>query len=161
MSIETILLAVGTEDENRAERLAAEAIAVAEPADAEVVIAHVFDEEEYDTIRAQLGVSPDSEGSTPNAVAQRHTTARDIAAELSAAGVGYTIRGAVGDRADQIVSLAETVVADRVIVGGRRRSPTGKAVFGSVAQKVILSAPCPVTFVRGESTESERRLAIQ
>ena len=161
MSMETILLAVGTEDENRAEQLAAEAIDVAEPADATVVIAHVFDDDEFDAVRAQLSVDPNSEGSTPNAVAERHTTTRTISKALSAAGVDHSVRGAVGDHADGVVSIAEDVEADRVIVGGRRRSPTGKAIFGSVAQEVILSAPCPVTFVREDAAGSKRRVAVQ
>lgn len=159
MSIETILLAVGTEDEERTERLAAEAVSVAEPTGATVVLAHVFDGEEFDEVRSNLGVDPESEASTPDAVAKRHTTTRAISKALTEAGVDHSIRGAVGDHADEIVGLAEETDADRVVVGGRHRSPTGKAVFGSVAQDVILSAPCPVTFVREEPVASKRRVA--
>ena len=148
MSIETVLLAVGTEDETQTEQIAREAIAVAEPTGAEVVLTHVFTDEEFDGIRSKLGVDESSEGSTPDAVAERHTTTRALAKALDAAGVDYSIRGAVGDHADEVVGVASAVEADRVVVGGRRRSPTGKAVFGSVAQEVILSSPCPVTFVR-------------
>ncbi|MDZ5811904.1 universal stress protein [Halorubrum sp. AD140] len=148
MSIETVLLAVGTEDEKRVEQLAREAIAVAGPTGAEVVLTHVFTDEEFDGVRSQLGVDETSEGSTPDAVAGRHTTTRALAKALDEAGVAYSVRGAVGKHADEVVAAAEAVEADRVVVGGRRRSPTGKAVFGSVAQDVILSAPCPVTFVR-------------
>lgn len=159
MSIETILLAVGSEDEKRTERLAAEATSVAKPTGATVVLAHVFDDDEFDDVRSSLGVDPESEGSTPDAVAKRHTTTRTISKALTEAGVDHAVRGAVGDHADEIVGLAEETGADRVVVGGRHRSPTGKAVFGSVAQEVILSAPCPVTFVREEPTESKRRVA--
>ncbi len=148
MSIETVLLAVGTEDETQTEQIAREAIAVAEPTGAEVVLTHVFTDEEFDGIRSKLGVDPTSEGSTPDAVAERHTTTRALAKALDEAGVDYSIRGAVGDHADEVVGVASAVEADRVVVGGRRRSPAGKAVFGSVAQEVILSSPCPVTFVR-------------
>jgi nucleotide-binding universal stress UspA family protein len=148
MSIETVVLAVGSEDEERVEQLAQEIISVAGPADAEVVLTHVFDETEFDGIREKLGVDRDSEGSTPDAVAERHTTTRALSAALSEAGVQHSIRGAVGDLATEVVETAEGLEADRVVVGGRQRSPTGKAVFGSVAQDVMLSAPCPVTFVR-------------
>ena len=148
MSIETVVLAVGSGDEKRAEQLADEIISVAGPADAEVVLTHVFDEEEFDEIRANLGVERGSESATPDAVAERHTATRHLSETLSEAGVRHSIRGAVGDLADEVVETADTLEADRVIVGGRQRSPTGKAVFGSVAQEVLLSAPCPVTFVR-------------
>ena len=148
MSIETVLLAVGTEDEERTEQLAKEAISSAKPAGAEVVLTHVFTDEEFDGIRSKLGVDETSEGSTPDAVAERHTTTRAIAEALADADVQYSIRGAVGDHADEVVKAAKATDADRVVVGGRGRSPAGKAVFGSVAQEVMLSSPCPVTFVR-------------
>ncbi|MDB2224735.1 universal stress protein [Halorubrum ezzemoulense] len=148
MSIETVVLAVGSEDGKRVERLAEEIISVAEPADAEVVLTHVFDREEFDETSAKLGFEPESESSTPDAIAERHTTTRKLSEALSEAGVRHSVRGAVGDLADEVVETAEGLEADRVVVGGRRRSPTGKAVFGSVAQEVMLSAPCPVTFVR-------------
>ena len=148
MSIETVVLAVGSEDEKRTERLANEIIALAGPADAEVVLTHVFGDEEFDETRAKLGFDADGENATPDAVAGRHRTTRELSKLLAAAGVDHSIRGAVGDLADEVVETAEGVEADRVVVGGRRRSPTGKAVFGSAAQEVMLSAPCPVTFVR-------------
>jgi nucleotide-binding universal stress UspA family protein len=151
MSIKTVMLAVGTEDDERTEKLAEEAIAVAEPAGAEVVLTHVFTDEEFDEVRSRLGVDEASEGSTPDAVAERHTTTRALSKALTAAGVSHSIRGAVGDHADEVVEAASAVSADRVVVGGRTRSPTGKAVFGSVAQEVLLSSPCPVTFVRSAS----------
>ena len=149
--IETILLAVDTADEERAERLAEETIDVAGPTEAEVVLVHVFTDEEFDEIRSKLDVAAESEASTPDAVAERHTTTRTISKALSAADVTHTIRGAVGDHADEIVDTAEAVDADRVLVGGRNRSPTGKAVFGSIAQEVILTSPSPVTFVRDDT----------
>jgi nucleotide-binding universal stress UspA family protein len=50
----------------------------------------------------------------------------------------------VGDPADVIVTYADEVDARYVVIGGRRRSPTGKALFGSVTQRVMLSASVPV-----------------
>lgn len=149
--IETVLLAVDAADETRGERLAEETIHVAGPTEAEVVLVHVFTSEGFDEIREKLDIDAESEEARPDAVATRHATTRTISGELSAADVDHTIRGSVGDRAGEIVELAEEVGADRVMVGGRDRSPTGKAVFGSVAQEVLLTAPCPVTFVRDDA----------
>jgi len=149
MTLDTILLAVGAKDEERAERLADAVAEVAGPTGATVVLAHVFTDDEYDTVLDRLDFDPDGEVS-PDEVAERHATIREIASLLDAAGVKYETRGAVGEHGETIVNLAKDVSADRVIVGGRQRSPTGKAVFGSVAQEVMLSSPCPVTFVRDE-----------
>ncbi|SFR34973.1 universal stress protein [Halogeometricum limi] len=151
MAIETILLAVGPGDEERLDRLAEETIDVAGPTGARVVLGHVFTREEYDTAVDNLDFDTTADEVTADDVATRHSTTRDLAAKLDAADVDYEIRGSVGDHGESIVELAKDVDADRVLVGGRKRSPTGKAVFGSVAQEVMLSAPCPVTFVRSDT----------
>jgi nucleotide-binding universal stress UspA family protein len=70
---------------------------------------------------------------------------------LDEADLDVEIRGAVGKRGEEIVALAEDIDADLVIVGGSKRSPAGKAVFGSTAQKVMLDSPCPVTYVRADT----------
>lgn len=147
MAIETMLVAIGQEDEDRAKRLGEATIDVAGPTGANVVLAHVFTQREYDEIVDRLDFDP---GDRPDSseVAARHVETRTIAQSLDAAGIDYEIRGSVGDRGESIVDLANEIGADRVIVGGRRRSPAGKAVFGSTAQEVMLSSPCPVTFVQ-------------
>ncbi len=167
MAIETILLAVGPKDERRTDALADAVIELAGPTGATVVLAHVFDEDEFGTLRAELADSGDAviesvRGSleprrtserqadlSADQVAGRIVAIRDIEERFDAADIEHVVRGSVGDdHADAIVALAEEVDADRIVVGGRRRSPAGKAVFGSTAQEVLLSAPCPVEFVR-------------
>jgi nucleotide-binding universal stress UspA family protein len=151
MAIETILLAVGPNDASRVERLAEETIDVAGPTGARVVLAHVFTSEEYQNALSNLEFDRERSEVTADDVAVRHSTIRDLSRRLDEADVEYEVHGAVGDHAESIVDLAESVAADRVVVGGRRRSPTGKAVFGSIAQEVMLEAPCPVTFVRADT----------
>lgn len=147
MTLERILLAVGKSDADRVDELAEAVIEVAAPAGATVVLAHVFTDEEFEDAVGRLDFAADDRPD-PDEVALRHSTIRDLDAALAEAGVETEIRGAVGDHGETIVDLAKAEAADRVIVGGRKRSPAGKAVFGSTAQTVMLNAPCPVTFVR-------------
>jgi nucleotide-binding universal stress UspA family protein len=150
MTLHRVLLAVGPGDSGRIDRLAETAIEVAAPAGATVVLAHVFTREEYADSLDTLEFDTEADEVSVDEVAARHSTIRELVEKLEAADVAYEIRGGLGPHGETIVELAEEEAADRVVVGGRRRSPTGKAVFGSTAQEVLLNAPCPVTFVRAE-----------
>jgi nucleotide-binding universal stress UspA family protein len=57
------------------------------------------------------------------------------------------IGGTVGDPKERMVELAENTGAD-VVGGGQERSPAGKALFGSVAQSIMLEASRPGRYVR-------------
>ncbi|MFC6754742.1 universal stress protein [Halorubrum tibetense] len=71
---------------------------------------------------------------------------------LKDAGVECVHYEASGEPGPEIVAAAEEIDADSICVSGRKRSPTGKAVFGSVTQEVILSSDRPVlTVPRPES----------
>lgn len=50
--------------------------------------------------------------------------------------------------AEEILSVADEVDADLIVIGVRRRSPLGKLVTGSTAQQVLLDALCPVLAVK-------------
>jgi len=144
MAVETILVAVGAREYDQIERLAEETVDIAGPTGADVVLAHAFTKEGYDESRSTLHL----EEATPDEVAERDTTIRTLEGVLEAANIDYTIRGTVGDPGETMVDLAAQCDADLVVVGGRERSPTGKALFGSVAQSIMLEAPCPTLYVR-------------
>jgi nucleotide-binding universal stress UspA family protein len=63
---------------------------------------------------------------------------------LADAGVACDVTGASGDPAEAIIDAAAAADADLIVVGGRKRSPAGKALFGSVTQTVVLNAKRPV-----------------
>lgn len=149
MGLDTILVAVGDEDDDRVDSITNTAIDIAGPTGATVTLVHVFSDDQYRTLAEKLEFNPNSEV-TPDTVAKRHTTIRELEATLDEAGITFTSHGGVGEKGEVIVELARTLDAELIIVGGRKRSPAGKAVFGSTAQEVMLNAPCPVTFVRGD-----------
>ena len=79
-------------------------------------------------------------------------TDRGLAAELAASGVTYDIRtpGDAHDSAEELIRTAEATDADFIVIGLRRRSPVGKLLLGSNAQRVLLDAACPVLAVKAE-----------
>ncbi|WP_277553871.1 universal stress protein [Halobaculum limi] len=147
MGIDTILLTVKRDGGDRLDVMTEEAIEVAEQTGARVVVGHAF--ETQSDVDDALATLEDVDG-TPTDVARRLSSVKRATKALEAAGVEYDVEGVVGDPGEAVAKLADRVGADRVFVGGRERSPTGKAVFGSTAQQIILSAPCPVTFIREE-----------
>ncbi|WP_158057299.1 universal stress protein [Halorussus halophilus] len=68
---------------------------------------------------------------------------------LEEAGIETKLEEQSGEPAASILQLAESTDADCICVGGRRRSPAGKAIFGSVSQSVILQADRPVLVTGG------------
>lgn len=69
---------------------------------------------------------------------------------LEAAGVSVSKRREHGEPAESILEVAAELDVDNITMSGRRRSPTGKMLFGSTTQSVLISADCPVTVILGE-----------
>ena len=68
---------------------------------------------------------------------------------LAGSGVEVDVRRSIGaDVGDQVLAVAGDVGADLVVVGLRRRSPVGKLIMGSVAQRILLGAECAVLAVK-------------
>lgn len=57
-------------------------------------------------------------------------------------------RGALGDPSDSVVQVAQQRDARLIVLGLRARTPLGKLVFGSTAQRILLDATCPVLTVK-------------
>ncbi|WP_022916151.1 universal stress protein [Ruania albidiflava] len=55
------------------------------------------------------------------------------------------------DVAEALMSAAETGAASLIVIGLRRRSPLGKLILGSNAQRILLDAPCHVLAVKPDT----------
>jgi nucleotide-binding universal stress UspA family protein len=75
--------------------------------------------------------------------------------QLENTGVEHEIRQPVRGReaAEEIVAAAEETGAELVVIGMRRRTPVGKLVMGSTAQRVLLDARCPVLAVKASEVD--------
>ena len=74
----------------------------------------------------------------------------EVKAVLESEGVEHDVRQLVRglDPAEDLVNVADEVQAELIVIGLRRRSPVGKLILGSNAQRVLLDAPCPVLAVK-------------
>lgn len=61
-----------------------------------------------------------------------------------------TVKGRVGEIVTEVLDEAQRIDASYVVIGGRKRSPSGKALFGSNTQSVLLSADRPVVTAMSE-----------
>ena len=147
MALETVTLAVGPEEEVRIGELTEAVLDVAEAADATVVLLHVFSQSAYDEGVEAAGYDPE-DPPPAHTLATRLESVDAISQSLEAAGVDYRVRGEIGGVTESIVRSVEETDSDLLYIGGRRRSPTGKAVFGSTVHRLMMNAPCPVAFVR-------------
>jgi universal stress protein A len=71
-------------------------------------------------------------------------------ARATRAGVRVTPLLRDGDAADQLVRACRTTKADLIIVGTHGRRGLPKFFLGSVAERVVATAPCPVVTVRAK-----------
>ena len=113
----------------------------------ELVVLHVVPEDEFEKHRREitrLDESADYSFTQEEQSAERLVD--DVVEEtLDAHGdTPVTSVGRVGTPTEEILSLARERDARYLVIGGKKRSPVGKAVFGSVTQSVLLDADCPV-----------------
>lgn len=89
-------------------------------------------------------------GATVDADLVDETTATELVARATAAGVAarvdHTTHGS--DIVETFEALVASTGARLIVIGLRRRSPVGKALLGSDAQRILLDAGVPVLAVK-------------
>src|SRR3954464_5863954 len=74
----------------------------------------------------------------------------EVRGRLDHSGVVYEIKQFVRgqEASEEIVEAADRLKASLIVIGLRRRTPTGKLITGSQAQRILLDANVPVLAVK-------------
>ncbi|MEP6631957.1 MAG: universal stress protein, partial [Lapillicoccus sp.] len=74
----------------------------------------------------------------------------EVRARLADAGVTVEVRQLVRGKepAEDLIEVADSSHAELIVIGLRRRTPVGKLILGSNAQRILLDATCPVLAVK-------------
>jgi nucleotide-binding universal stress UspA family protein len=144
-------LAVVTQDE-RSKQVVREAGQLAAGVDAPLLLLTVLPEEEYERKREAM---ESAGGTTPYTLSQAEQSARRTAQSVAKEVLGdvdvdFQVLGAVGREASTILGVAEEERVDHIFMAGRRRSPTQKAVFGDLTQRILLNFDGVVTVLLTE-----------
>lgn len=78
----------------------------------------------------------------------------DVRQVLDDSGVDYDIAQAVTGEEPwkDVIDAADEHQARMIVIGLRKRSATGKLLFGSTAQRILLEADCPVLAVKATAS---------
>lgn len=73
-----------------------------------------------------------------------------VQTKLSKLGLEHEVRQLIrgNEPAEDLISVAEEENAEFIVIGLRRRTPVGKLILGSNAQRILLDATCPVLAVK-------------
>ena len=76
----------------------------------------------------------------------------EVRASVEEAGVRVDVRHPETEleASEDLLAIAEEVGAELVVIGLRRRTPVGKLILGSNAQRILLDAHCPVLAVKSD-----------
>lgn len=137
------MIVAAVDRSEQASRVAAEAKELADSFDEPLHLVHVLSSEEFGDIEMD-SVDKTGQAMDPDEVEK---IASEIAADSASESYEYTAVGLIGDVSAKIIGYAAEHDARYIVMGGRKRSPIGKAIFGSVTQSVLLNANRPVLTV--------------
>ncbi|SDJ42455.1 universal stress protein [Natronorubrum texcoconense] len=138
-----VLLPVDENDDRANEQVDAVLSLPGDTDEISVTVLHII--EEIDTMPDEAGATViDDVNESLSELQDVPDSVDAVERRLEDAGVETIRQVMVGQPAEGIRQIAQDEGADAIVLGTRKRSPVGKAVFGSVTQSVILEADRPV-----------------
>lgn len=131
-----------------AEQTLAYAVELARVHDARLLLLHVVRAPSFPSFYGTGAVA--LYGEVPDLERRARDALETLAADAGKEAVPIETHVARGDASAEIVTFAEAQGVDLVVVASRGRSGVRKVLLGSVAEKVVRHAPCPVLVVRDE-----------
>lgn len=95
---------------------------------------------------------PDSVMPEIREAAARHL--KELAAKVKAEGLAVHVHLQEGPPADSIAEAAGELGADLIVMGTRGRTGLAHVVLGSVAERTVRSAPCPVLTLKAPQKQA-------
>lgn len=139
-----MVIVAAVNETERAGAVVEEARTLADRFDDELHVVHVLTRSEFTDIEQEQVKQTGQPAGKQNV----EELAADIATELAERVTDeFTPVGLIGDPDERIVRYAREQDARYIVIGGRKRSPIGKAVFGSTAQSVLMSSDQSVLVV--------------
>lgn len=80
--------------------------------------------------------------------------------EAKSRGVNANSVLRVGGTWDQLLQQIDEGRHDLVVIGTRQRSPIVRTIFGSTAQRLLRTAPCPIWIVKPEEARDIREIVV-
>lgn len=144
---------VATDVQNIPDRVIEVGADIANAYDDELVVLHVLDEDEEDEplpLDSGAYTYGDRQADDYNPIDHAKEIALKAANRTLGNDASVTPKGRTGTAEEEIIDEARAIDARYIVVGGRKRSPVGKAIFGSTTQSVLLSAEQPVMTVMND-----------
>ncbi|WP_144797292.1 universal stress protein [Halorubrum depositum] len=141
-----MVIVAAVDRSERAPSIVEEANELGEAFDEPVHVVHVLTRSEF------VGLERTSVSDTGKSIPTDdiRELAEDFAQEaIDESGVDdATPVGLLGEPDDEIINYGESNDARYLVIAGRKRSPVGKALFGSTVQSLMLNSDVPVVSLR-------------
>src|SRR5690606_6732365 len=83
-----------------------------------------------------------------------------FAGRVTAAEVQFFVHARIGKPADEILHLAAEIGADLIFIGSHGKVGIERLLLGSVSERVVREAGCPVMVVRAKTYEDIQLLPV-
>lgn len=117
----------------------------------ELIVLRVVDEDQYQSAIQRKAESGEHTPTFDELKKSATDQAEEVAADAFGNEIEYSVIGLVGEISEDILRIAENHDCDHIFITGKERSPTGKVLFGDIAQSIILKFDGPVTVTTDSS----------